>query len=85
MAKKQTFEKAMEKLEEIVGDLESGDPTLDMALKKFEEGIKLSKFCSEKLDEMEQRISVLLKNEAGEIEEKPIHFESDGHTSNESV
>jgi exodeoxyribonuclease VII small subunit len=36
MAKKQTFEKAMEKLEQIVEDLESGDPSLDTALKKFE-------------------------------------------------
>lgn len=85
MAKKQTFEKAMEKLELIVGDLESGDPSLDMAIKKFEEGIKLSKFCSEKLDEMEQRISVLLKNEVGEIDEKPIAFESEEILSNESV
>ncbi len=60
MNKKQTFEKAMEKLEQIVADLESGDHSLDVAIKKFEEGIKLSKFCSEKLDDMEKRISVLL-------------------------
>ncbi len=72
MTKKQTFEKAMEKLEQIVADLESGDPSLDVALKKFEEGIKLSKFCSEKLDDMEKRISVLLENDAGELVEQPL-------------
>ncbi len=85
MAKKQTFEKAMEKLEEIVGELESGDPSLDMALKKFEEGMKLSRFCSEKLDETEQRISVLLKTETGEIDEKPITFESEKISDNGSA
>jgi len=85
MAKKQTFEKAMEKLEAIVGDLEAGDPTLDMALKKFEEGVKLSKFCSEKLDEMEQRISVLLKNNSGEITEKTIRFDEDENMNNGSI
>ncbi len=72
MTKKQTFEKAMEKLEQIVAELESGDPSLDVALKKFEEGIKLSKFCSEKLDDMEKRISVLLENDAGELVEQPL-------------
>ena len=50
---KQTFEKAMKKLELIVQQLESGDQPLEEAVKKFEEGLKLSKFCSEKLDETE--------------------------------
>ncbi|RTZ96772.1 MAG: exodeoxyribonuclease VII small subunit [Deltaproteobacteria bacterium] len=85
MAKKQTFEKAMEKLEAIVGDLEAGDATLDMALKKFEEGVKLSRFCSEKLDEMEQRISVLLKDNSGEITEKTIRFDEDENMNNGSI
>ena len=77
MAKKQTFEQAMEKLEQIVQDLESGDQSLDGAIRKFEEGMKLSQFCSEKLDEMEKRISVLLKNETGEIVEKQLDIDSE--------
>jgi len=48
---KQTFENAMKRLETIVQELESGDLVLDEALKKFQEGVKLSKFCSRKLDE----------------------------------
>jgi len=51
---KQTFENAMKRLENIVQDLESGDLSLDEALKKFQEGMKLSKFCSDKLDESEK-------------------------------
>ena len=85
MAKKQTFEKAMEKLEQIVQDLESGDPSLDGAIKNFEEGIKLSKFCSEKLDEMEKRISVLLKNDAGEIVENQLDLDSEESSRNKSI
>jgi exodeoxyribonuclease VII small subunit len=45
---KQTFEKAMEQLEEIVQELESVDLPLEKAIKKFEEGVQLAKFCSDK-------------------------------------
>ena len=67
-----TFEKAMKQLEQIVHELESGDQPLEKAIKKFEEGVQLSKFCSEKLDETEKRINVLLKNQNGNILEKPF-------------
>ena len=73
---KQTFEKAMEKLELIVQRLESGDQPLEEAVKKFEEGVKLSKFCSEKLDETEKRITLLLKDNRGNLFEKPFISES---------
>ncbi len=69
---KQTFENAMKRLEEIVNELEGGDLTLDQALKKFEEGVKLSKFCMNKLDETEKKVSILLKNEEGNIREEPF-------------
>lgn len=72
---KQTFENAMKRLENIVQDLESGDLSLDEALKKFQEGMKLSKFCSDKLDESEKRVSILLRDEEGGIQEEP--FEKD--------
>ncbi len=74
MAKK-TFEQALQQLEEIVRELESGDLPLEAALRKFEEGIELSKFCSQKLAETERRITVLLQNEAGEGIEKPLSAE----------
>jgi exodeoxyribonuclease VII small subunit len=74
---KQTFEKAMKKLELIVQQLESGDQPLEEAVKKFEEGVKLSKFCSEKLDETEKRITILLKDQMGNISEEPFISESE--------
>lgn len=69
---KQTFEAAMKRLENIVEELESGDLTLDQALKKFEEGVKLSRFCSKKLDETEKKVSILLRDEKGNVQEKPF-------------
>jgi len=75
-AKKQTFEKAMDQLEEIIKELETGDLPLEKAIKKFEEGILLSKFCSEKLDETEKKITILLQDEVGNITEKPFLTES---------
>ena len=74
---KQTFENAMKKLELIVQQLESGDQPLEDAVKKFEEGVKLSKFCSEKLDETEKRITILLKDQTGDLFEKPFSSESE--------
>lgn len=76
MAQK-TFEQSMKQLERIVQELEEGDLPLEKAIKKFEEGIKLSKLCSEKLDETEKKISVLLKNSEGQMTEKPFAAESE--------
>ena len=71
-AKGLSFEKAMEKLEGIVQELEAGDLPLEKALKKFEEGVQLSKFCSAKLDETEKKISVLLEDGEGGFAEAPF-------------
>ena len=71
MAKK-TFELAMKQLEQIVQELESGDMALEKAIKKFEEGIQLSKYCTDKLDESEKRITILLQDAAGNVTEKPF-------------
>ena len=71
MAKK-TFEQAIKQLEQIVQDLESGDMPLEKAIKKFEEGIQLSKYCTEKLDESEKRITILMNDAAGNVSEKPF-------------
>ena len=58
----QTFESALKKLESIVEELESGGLPLEKSLKKFEEGVALSKFCSKKLDETEARVNQLIKD-----------------------
>ena len=76
MAKK-TFEQSLKQLEQIVHELESGDLPLEKALKKFEEGIQLSKLCSQTLDETEQKISILLKDQDGGIIEKPFTVGND--------
>ncbi len=62
MAQKK-FEEAMERLEEIVRDLEDGDLPLEESLKAFEEGMNLIKFCSEKLEEVERKVTKLVKEE----------------------
>jgi exodeoxyribonuclease VII small subunit len=71
MAKK-TFEKAMMALEQIVKELETGELPLEKAFEKFEEGVKLSKFCSEKLNETEKRVTLLLKDQEGNVLEQPF-------------
>ncbi|PKN37814.1 MAG: exodeoxyribonuclease VII small subunit [Deltaproteobacteria bacterium HGW-Deltaproteobacteria-2] len=60
---KEKFEDALEKLEDIVKKMEAGDIPLDEALKSFEEGIRLIRFCSAKLEETERRVEVLLGKE----------------------
>lgn len=65
MAEK-TFEKALERLEEIVKMMEEGDMTLDDSLKAFEEGINLSRFCAKKLDDAERKVEMLVKRDGEE-------------------
>lgn len=75
MTAKPTFEKAMDRLDEIVRELETGELSLEKAMKKFEEGIALSRYCSERLDETERRIVRLMEGADGDIETRPF---SDG-------
>jgi exodeoxyribonuclease VII small subunit len=71
MAKKK-FETALEKLDKIVQRLEDASLPLDEALELFEEGIKLSRFCSQKLDEAEKKVSILLKDDSGALHQEPF-------------
>ena len=61
------FEKAMSRLEQIVEELEKGELDIDRSLEIFEEGIKMSRVCSNKLNEAEQKIEKLTKNQKGEL------------------
>jgi exodeoxyribonuclease VII small subunit len=71
MAEKK-FEAALERLEEIVKELESGDLPLEQSLKLFEEGIKLSRICNKRLEDAERRVEILLKDKAGNITAQPF-------------
>ncbi|MBM4338574.1 MAG: exodeoxyribonuclease VII small subunit [Deltaproteobacteria bacterium] len=70
--KKEKFEDALQKLEKIVSQLEEGDISLEESLKLFEEGIRLSRFCGQKLDEAEKRVEILLKDKDGELIREPF-------------
>ena len=61
------FEKAMTRLEKIVEELEHGDLDIDKSLEIFEEGIKMSRVCSKKLNEAEAKIEKLTKGKKGEL------------------
>lgn len=73
------FESALKSLEDIVAQLESGDLTLDRALELFEEGIKVSCYCSSKLEEAERKVDVLIKTADGSIKETPFSEEAEGN------
>ena len=66
------FEDALKRLERIVEELEKGDLSLDEALKKYQEGLELSRQCSSRLDSAKKKIDVLSKNKKGEFELKPL-------------
>ncbi len=59
------FEKALERLENIVNQLEQGELSLDESLKIFEEGVKLSKTCLKMLDDAERKVEILVKDKDG--------------------
>ena len=63
--KKQTFESSLGDLEKIVRKLEDGEMSLEESLKLFEDGVKLSRECQERLNQAERRIEILLKDENG--------------------
>ncbi len=60
------LEKALADLEGLVEELESGDLPLEKAMKKFEEGIKLTRSCQKALKDAEQKVEILLKSAGGE-------------------
>ena len=64
--KKIDLEKSLAQLEDLVLELESGDLSLEKAMKKFEEGIRLTRGCQSALKEAEQKVEILLKSAGGE-------------------
>jgi len=68
------FEDALKGLESVVNRLEDGDIPLEESLKLFEEGVKLSRLCAEKLDKAEKKVEILMKDKEGRLKTQP--FES---------
>ena len=75
--KKENFEEALQKLEAIVAKMEEGDLPLEEALKAFEEGVRLARVCTGKLDEAERKVEKLIRDQAGKIQTTPFSEEED--------
>lgn len=74
MEQKITFEEALSQLEDIVGALEAGQLSLDESLKKFEEGIRLSRMCNHMLQSAQQKVEMLVEKDGDTVRE-PMHEE----------
>ena len=68
MAKAQTLEQSFEKLEQIIGNLENGDVSLEDSFKLYNESMKLIQNCNQQLDKVEKKIVVLNQKEGDEDE-----------------
>ena len=72
MAKKnqreKKFEEALEELESVVERLESGELSLEDSLTAFEQGVRLVNFCNQKLNEVEKKIELLVKDKDGQLQ-----------------
>jgi exodeoxyribonuclease VII small subunit len=74
---KERFEDTFKKLETIVTKLENGDLPLEESMKLFEEGMRLSKVCSQRLNEVQKKVELLLKSEDGGFQAQPFAFEEE--------
>ncbi len=71
------FEEAFQKLEAIIKKLDEGNLTLEDSLKAFEEGVRLSRHCSRKLDEAEKKVEILLKESGNRLTPQPFSLEEE--------
>jgi exodeoxyribonuclease VII small subunit len=91
----QSFESAMDRLEEIVEQMESGKMMLEELILRYEEGMKLVKICQERLANAEQRIEIIARDNAGKAvikefepaaaKEGPSKPDEKGETANDEV
>jgi exodeoxyribonuclease VII small subunit len=65
-----TFESALEDLEQVVEQLETGELSLEESLAAFEKGVGLTKYCYQKLDDVEKKIELLVKDKEGKLQLK---------------
>lgn len=79
-----SFEASLEALEQIVRQLESGDLPLEKSLELFEQGIRLSRECQERLSQAERRIEVLLRDNQGRPVVNAFSQPTENETENHS-
>jgi exodeoxyribonuclease VII small subunit len=77
IAAKTSFEEALHELEEVAMKLEGGDLGLDDSIKEFEKGIRLARYCQQKLDEAERKIEILQKGSDGNVKSESVAVKSD--------
>ncbi len=81
--KPKDFEDALKKLEGIVKELEDGELSLEKSLARYEQGVRLARFCNSKLEEAEKRVEMLQTNSEGEpkrdatgaVRQTPLEFD----------
>ncbi len=83
MAKPNDFEKAFQQLEKIVKRLEGEELSLDESLRLFEEGIRLSRFCHQKLEQVEKKIELILSDAQGQPVTEPFLPEDESEPGEE--
>ena len=76
-AKNMSFEESLAELEKVVQNLEEGDLPLEVALEKFSEGIQYSKTCFMKLNDAEEKINVVLREQRGQLIENKLNIEEE--------
>lgn len=72
------FEDCLQRLEEVVNQLERGEVPLEQALKLFEEGVQLSNSCRKELEEAEGKVEILLKQN-GKLQAEPFEISAERH------
>jgi len=84
-SKPKNFESSLEELETIVRELEQGDLTLEKSLELFEQGVKLSRECQERLNQAERRIEILIRDNQGRPSVRPFDPESELSRGDEDI
>lgn len=79
-----SFEASLEALERIVGELEKGDLPLEKSLELFEQGIRLSRECQDRLSQAERRIEILLRDNQGQPVVSPFDASQEPRRSSET-
>lgn len=72
------FEECLQRLEDVVNQLERGEVPLEQALKLFEEGVQLSNSCRKELEEAEGKVEILLKQN-GKLQAEPFEISAEKH------
>ena len=73
MSEEKTFEMALTELQSIIENLESGSPSLEKMIQLFEEGMTLMSYCRDELNEVEDRVKILVKENDKFIEKVEIN------------